>query len=64
MALVFLQHAFWLATYMAPGPVETLYGLSLGGIGVFLFFGLSGYLIAGKAGDAPLKFAIDRARRI
>lgn len=64
MLLVFLHHSFWLATYMAPGPTETLYRLSLGTIGVFVFFGLSGHLIAGKAGEAPLKFAIDRARRI
>lgn len=62
--LVFLQHMFWLAGYFAENPVPGVNALMLGGIGVFLFFGLSGLLMAGKLGDAPGRFAVDRLRRI
>lgn len=61
---VFAQHLFWEASTLAPGPVEALYALNLGGLGVLLFFALSGYLMSGKAGDPPGKFLIDRVRRV
>jgi exopolysaccharide production protein ExoZ len=61
---VFCQHLFWQASLLAPGPIDRLYALSLGGIGVLTFFALSGFLIFAKAGDPPLKFLLDRARRI
>jgi peptidoglycan/LPS O-acetylase OafA/YrhL len=61
---VFVQHIFTTATLIAPGPTQTLYSLSLGGIGVFIFFSLSAYLMSAKAAEPAAKFALDRARRI
>ncbi|MFU2327804.1 acyltransferase family protein [Pseudomonas sp. NFX98] len=62
--LVLLQHVFWLGSYFSSGPTTVLNSLLLGGSGVFLFFGLSGYLMAGQMNRAPKRFLVDRFRRI
>jgi peptidoglycan/LPS O-acetylase OafA/YrhL len=62
--LVFFQHIFWQASLVTPGLEQTLYQLNFGGIGVFCFFGLSAFLISGKAGDPPRRFITGRLRRI
>jgi exopolysaccharide production protein ExoZ len=62
--LVFFQHIFWQASVVSPGLEQTLYRLNFGGIGVLIFFGLSAFLISGKAGDPPLRFVVDRLRRL
>lgn len=61
---VYVYHLFWYASMIAEGPNDTLNLLALSSIGVFSFFGLSGYLITSKATDHPIKFLLDRARRI
>jgi exopolysaccharide production protein ExoZ len=61
---VFCQHLFWQASFVAPGPTDFLYSFNLGAIGVLTFFALSGYLISSKAGDPPMKFVMDRVRRV
>jgi len=61
---VLLQHVFWLAGYFSNGPTDFINSLLLGGSGVFLFFGLSGYLMAGQMSRPPKRFLIDRVRRI
>jgi len=62
--LVLLQHVFWLAGYFSSGPTDFINSLLLGGSGVFLFFGLSGYLMAGQMNRPVKRFLIDRVRRI
>lgn len=62
--LVLLQHVFWLASYFASGPTEMLNSMLLGGTGVFLFFALSGFLMAGQMTRPPRRFVLDRVRRI
>jgi exopolysaccharide production protein ExoZ len=61
---VFAQHLFWQADQVVPGPTDRLYALSLGGLSVLTFFALSGYLIPTKASDPPIKFLLDRGRRV
>lgn len=61
---VLLQHVFWLAGYFSSGPTDFINSLLLGGSGVFLFFGLSGYLMAGQMNRPVKRFLIDRVRRI
>lgn len=60
--LVFVQHVSFLSTALVPHPVTPLY--VVGTLSVYVFFALSGFLMTGKAGDAPVKFVTDRARRI
>jgi len=62
--LVFFQHAFNQSALFQAGPEQTLYKLSLGGIGVYCFFVLSSFLISTKASDPPGRFLLDRARRL
>lgn len=62
--LVLFQHVFWLASYFANGPTEVLNSMLLGGTGVFLFFALSGFLMAGQMSRPPRRFLLDRVRRI
>lgn len=62
--LVLLQHVAWIATYFSAGPDELVRSLGLGSTGVFLFFGLSGFLMASQMRRPPLRFIIDRVRRI
>lgn len=61
---VLLQHVFWLAGYFSDGPTDFINSLLLGGSGVFLFFGLSGYLMAGQMNRPVKQFLLDRVRRI
>lgn len=62
--LVFFQHIIWQANLISPGPVDLLYAFNLGGIGVLCFFALSAFLISAKASDPPLRFVVERLRRV
>ncbi len=64
--LVFVQHALGYSVSLSPGTpyVQDLLLVNLGGIGVQIFFALSAFLITQKAADPPLKFAVDRVRRV
>lgn len=61
---VLFQHVTWIGTYFSPGPTDILYGLRMGSLGVFLFFALSGYLMASQMTRPPVRFLTDRVRRI
>jgi|GEM_PF-3446791 len=61
---VFVYHLVGVTNVLAPVPLETFYAFNTGGIGVMLFFGLSGFLILGRTRDRADKFLLDRARRI
>lgn len=63
-SLVYIQHVFAFADAATPGPTNILYSFQFGGLGVYIFFALSAYLMATKVSDPPLKFVIDRVRRI
>lgn len=62
--LVLVQHLMLQAGKLVPAPSALFVSALPGAVGVFLFFALSAYLIAGKAADPPAKFAMDRVRRI
>jgi len=62
--LVFTQHTFAFAHQVTPGPIGYLLLPNIGGIGVFMFFALSAFLMADKINAPPVQFALDRARRI
>jgi len=61
---VYLQHLNWLTNTVSPG--RTVFNhLNFGTAGVFIFFGLSGMLMAAKTADGhALRFMFARARRI
>lgn len=61
---VFIFHMFSFANVVSPKDIADLQGLGFAGIGVFVFFGLSGFIITHKSDDPPVKFIIDRIRRI
>jgi peptidoglycan/LPS O-acetylase OafA/YrhL len=60
--LVFVQHVCFLSCALVPHPPNALF--LAGTLAVQVFFALSGYLMATKAGDPPARFAADRVRRI
>ncbi|QFR33489.1 acyltransferase [Ancylobacter sp. TS-1] len=63
-AAVYVQHVFAFADMTVKGPTDFLYSFHFGALGVYIFFALSAYLMAAKASDPPLKFALDRTRRV
>lgn len=62
--LVFFQHVLWMAGFLS-GQDISLYGsVGLPQAGVYMFFGLSGYLMLTRLGQSRWKFFRDRVRRI
>jgi peptidoglycan/LPS O-acetylase OafA/YrhL len=62
--MVLVSHCFALTG--RPEPFASLSGQTLGGLGVSIFFAISGFLIARSwnADPAPLRFAVKRALRL
>ncbi len=62
--LVFLQHTFAFANVAVEGPLDAVNRLNLGGVGIYLFFALSAFLMLERSQDPPGRFIVDRLRRI
>jgi peptidoglycan/LPS O-acetylase OafA/YrhL len=61
---VFFYHMVSFTNQVAPGPLGILHSLGLSAVGLYAFFGMSGFIITSKAGDPPARFILDRVRRI
>lgn len=62
--LVLIQHAAFLPSLHYSIDMLAFRKLGLGTTGVFVFFAISGYVIAGLVDQRPLKFALHRIARI
>lgn len=63
-AMVLIQHAVFLPSLNYDIDVMAFRRLSIGSAGVYIFFVISGYVIAGLVHQNPVKFALHRAVRI
>ncbi|TXH84844.1 MAG: acyltransferase [Rhizobium sp.] len=63
-AMVLIQHAVFLPSLNYGIDVMAFRRLSIGSAGVYVFFVISGYVIAGLVHQHPVKFALHRAARI
>src|SRR5262245_21564874 len=61
---VLVQHCYVLVMIERGGPTKGFLQLDLGALGVYLFFAISGYVIALQAEIRPARFALHRIARI
>ncbi|UCO97922.1 acyltransferase [Metapseudomonas lalkuanensis] len=63
-ALVFIQHSVYFAGMTVGDQMLSFRGLNLGGIGVYIFFIISGFVIALQTNKNPAHFLMHRVFRI
>lgn len=63
-AMVLIQHAVFLPSMQFGVDLKSFFRLQLGAGGVYIFFVISGFVIAGLIDQRPLKFALHRIARI
>ncbi|WP_434631076.1 acyltransferase [Pseudomonas sp. Z1-29] len=63
-ALVFMQHSIFFAGQTTGDSMMSFRGYNFGGIGVYVFFIISGFVIAMQTEKKPLQFLLHRAFRI
>lgn len=63
-ALVFIQHAYFFSSQVAGDQAMEFRKLNIGGLGVYIFFIISGFVMALQTEKAPATFASHRLGRI
>ncbi len=63
-AMVLIQHAVYMPSIQFGIDLKPFFRLQLGAGGVYIFFVISGFVIAGLIDQRPLKFALHRIARI